>query len=43
MLIINYFRKYGVEDELEDGEYGFSPDGSVEVFMFGVGELKQPK
>ena len=26
---------------LEDGEYGFSPDGSLDAFMFGVGNLKQ--
>lgn len=30
-------------EDLEDGEYGFSPDGSFDVFMFGVGNLKQSK
>lgn len=28
---------------LEDGEYGFSPEGSLDAFMFGVGNLNQPK
>lgn len=28
---------------LNDGEYGFSPDGSIDSFMFGVGDVKQSK
>jgi hypothetical protein len=32
-----------IKTSLEDGEYGFSPDGSYDVFMFGVGDVKQSK
>jgi len=28
---------------LEDGEYGFSPDGSYDAFMFGVGDVQRSK
>jgi len=28
---------------LDDGEYGFSPDGSYDAFMFGIGDVKQSK
>jgi hypothetical protein len=31
------------QETLGDGEYGFSPDGSYNVFMFGVGDLKPSK
>jgi hypothetical protein len=31
------------QQALDDGEYGFSPDGSLDVFMFGVGDPKQSK
>ncbi len=29
------------QKDLGDGEFGFSPDGSTDSFMFGVGDIKQ--
>jgi hypothetical protein len=29
------------EKSLEDGEFGFSPDGANDAFMFGVGDVRQ--
>ena len=31
------------KEALKDGEYGFSPAGAEDVFMFGVGDVKQVK